>query len=250
MAQSEKRATQRSPFKTDTTPEDFAAGIPGLAKINDLMRSAQLADGAALQRVRAKSADREVIRAKALSDTEAIARAEIRSKSALQMAAALDSERLRVQSEEELLGDVTPAKGTMRILGKVLEAGAKPAAAVDVLLRGEECGALFRTETGERGEFAFDVRVGGDKRSVAEGEPLHYEVRRGKQVLLRSGRNPVIAREGQTRRLRLALLRPQQRRPEPFAEPEAAVEQQGPKPEVKPAVEPKLTGWQSGDEKS
>lgn len=207
MAEIRKKKLDLSAFKSDIGAEEFASELDALPEIHDLLRLAGLQDGAALAAVRARSAERAELRAKALKNPGEEAAAVVMKQRSRALAKAFDIERARVTPEEAELGKVEPETGSFRLVGKVISQRGVPQPGLTVVLTGEKSDTSASAKTDKGGVFDLTLPVGEEKGQAVVGENLFYRVLSGRKQLAQSKEPAATVSKGDVVRLRIVLPR-------------------------------------------
>lgn len=172
-------------FRTAVSLEDFARGLGRLPELSGMLRYAGMQDARTMAAVRVTSARMEALRARALGDRPAEARALRAEAQATELAQATRAEETRLRPEEAILGPLTALAGRFRLVGKVLDDTGAPVAHATVELLGETSGSRFSVRTDAHGIYDLTIPVtsdapGGQKGArpgqATEGEPMTERV--------------------------------------------------------------------------
>ena len=163
-------------FKTKLSPMDFARGMSQMPELGAVLRHAGLQDARTMASVRLTSARMEAVRAKAVGDPKAEARAERAKAHAEFLAAAAKREEDRSKPVEAMLGELKALAGQFRLAGKVVDTSGRPVAHATVEIAGAKSGNSFKAETDENGVYDIRVPVGKEKAKADEGEDFLEKV--------------------------------------------------------------------------
>lgn len=163
-------------FKTELSPMEFANGLSQMPELGAVLRHAGLQDARTMAGVRLTSARIEAVRAKAVGDPRAEARAERSKAHAEFLAAAAKREEERSRPVEAMLGQLKGVADQFRVVGKVVDQKGRPVPNARVELSGAKSGTAFKVETDDNGIYDLKIPVGKDSGKADEGEDFVEKV--------------------------------------------------------------------------
>lgn len=170
-------------FRSQVNLQDFARGLAQLPQLGELLRYAGLQDARTMAGVRITSSRLDALRAKAVGDPRAEARAKQAEAHAAHLARVAKREESRARPEESILGPLTKIAGNFRLVGKVLDKSGEPVPNATIEISGENTGVIFKAQTDESGVYDLSVPVGKEKDKADDGEPFRKRVLKEGKIL-------------------------------------------------------------------